>query len=256
MLLLSAALALAPLSLSLASATARADGGLWLDPKPNYGLVHPPPLAARALQCPASHPVLCPKWPNACTQVGKVCCDLTQGTSSCDEGEYCVMYRGEVKCCPNGENCNEEEYSYTTDTLTRTATEYTTETETASVVVTVTPKSSGSYYTTTYRAPAYTPPAYTPPTYTPATYTRNATTTASQYTPTADADEYDSSPTTTTTQIVVSGATPPDVASASSVPVNPSTSVQPPPPIPFANGAARRGVEVGILAAGLVLAGL
>lgn len=89
-MLLLAALSLAPLSLALAPGKARADGALWLVPASNYGLAAWPSshaaAAVRALQCPASHPVLCPKWPNACTQVGKVCCDLTQGTSSCDEG--------------------------------------------------------------------------------------------------------------------------------------------------------------------------
>ncbi|KAL1409341.1 hypothetical protein Q8F55_003323 [Vanrija albida] len=152
MLLPLTTLLLAPATLALGPA--RADGGLWLGPAPvpnlALGTHH-----ARALECPASHPVACAAWPNACTQRGKTCCDLAQGTSSCDEGEYCVMYRGEVKCCPNGENCNEEEYEYTTDTLTRTATAYETQTETVAAVVTV---SSVSYAV----APVSNPPVSNP----------------------------------------------------------------------------------------------
>lgn len=35
--------------------------------------------------CPSDTPLLCPGW-NRCHSTSTVCCDLTQGTSTCDVG--------------------------------------------------------------------------------------------------------------------------------------------------------------------------
>lgn len=62
-------------------------------------------LTERGSKCPYRSPLVCMKWPDRCVAQNHVCCDVTEGATSCPKGHFCFLRGGESRCCLEGENC-------------------------------------------------------------------------------------------------------------------------------------------------------